>query len=189
MARILHIVLAVLVVLGGNLSHADEDPTTRARLLFDSGRRHFELTEYDAALVDFKEGYRLKDDPVFLYNIALCHRLLGRKAEALQFFKNYLNRRPDAPNRDDLERKIAALDGEIASESKARLVAGVEKPPPPSTDSLVVTAPPPAKKPLYKRWWLWTTIGGVVVAGVAVGLGLGLTQGDGRHYGFARVQF
>ena len=192
----------MVVVLGG-IAHsapvADEDPTSRARQLFDSGRRHFELTEYDAALVDFKEGYRLKDDPVFLYNIGLCHRLLGRKSEALQFFKNYLNRRPDAPNRDDLERKIAALDQEIASEQKARLVAGVEKPPPPADARLVVVAPAdarlvvaapvPPRRPVYKRWWLWTTVAGVVVVGVAVGLGVGLTQTNGSHYGFARLQF
>ena len=27
-------------------------------------------------------------------------------------------------------------------------------------------------KPLYKKWWLWTAVGGVVVVGVAVGVGL-----------------
>jgi len=185
MARVIVMALVVILVVVSTVG-ADEDPTARARQLFDSGRRHFELSEYDAALEDFKEGYRLKDDPVFLYNIGLCHRLLGRKVEALRFFKNFLNRKPDAPNREDLEHKIAALDEEIASEAKARQAAGVEKPPPPE----IRLEPAPAPKPVYKRWWLWTTVGGAVVVGVAVGLGVGLTQTDGSaRYGFARVQF
>jgi hypothetical protein len=107
--------------------------------------------------------------------------------EALRFFKNYLNRKPDAPNREDLEKKIAALEEEIASEAKAKTAAGVEKPPPPT---VVITEPPPPPKPIYKRWWLWTAVGGAVAVGVAVGLGVGLTQTDGSaRYGFARVQF
>jgi hypothetical protein len=31
--------------------------------------------------------------------------------------------------------------------------------------------------PLYKRWWLWATVGGAVsIAAVGLGLGLGLSQ-------------
>ncbi len=32
---------------------------------------------------------------------------------------------------------------------------------------------PPEKKPLYKQWWLWTIVGGVVVAGAVTGGVLG----------------
>ena len=35
--------------------------------------------------------------------------------------------------------------------------------------------PIPAQTPVYKKWWLWTIVG-VVIAGGAVGLGVGLTQ-------------
>jgi hypothetical protein len=37
-----------------------------------------------------------------------------------------------------------------------------------------LTHPAPVRTPLYKRWWLWTTVG-VVVAGAGVGLYFGLT--------------
>lgn len=30
--------------------------------------------------------------------------------------------------------------------------------------------------PIYRRWWLWTIVGGVVVVGGAIGLGLGLSN-------------
>jgi hypothetical protein len=33
-------------------------------------------------------------------------------------------------------------------------------------------------KPVYKKWWLWTIVGGVAVgAALGVGLGLGLSNG------------
>lgn len=38
------------------------------------------------------------------------------------------------------------------------------------------SAPPSERTPVYKKWWLWTIVGGVVVVGVGVGLGIGLTQ-------------
>jgi hypothetical protein len=158
---------------------ADEDPTSRARALFDSGRRHFELTEYEAALEDFKEGFRVKDNPVFLYNIGLCHRLLNHKQEALLFFKSYRVREPDAP---EIDRRIAALEQEIAAEARAKVET--PRPPPPPLP------PPPAPTPVHRKWWLWTAVGGIVAASLAVGLGVGLTRDspEGR-YTFPRVQF
>ena len=42
------------------------------------------------------------------------------------------------------------------------------------TDSTAGTPTPLQPTPLYRKWWLWTIVGGVVVAG-AVGLGVGLT--------------
>ncbi len=177
---------------------ASADPTAQARTLFESGRRHFDLTEYDAALEDFKAGYRLKDDPVFLYNIGLCHRLLNHKPEALRFFKSYLERSPEAPNRPQVEHNIDALNEEIASETQARAAAQSEKmvsgPPPDAvgspaqTPELIATteAAPPAHK---RRWWIWATVGGVVVVGLAVGLGVGLGTPSSGHTLFPKVQF
>jgi hypothetical protein len=40
---------------------------------------------------------------------------------------------------------------------------------------------PVAQVPVYKRWWLWTTIG-LVVAGAATGVALALTRDDTSEY-------
>jgi hypothetical protein len=95
---------------------------------------------------------------------------------------------PNPPNREELKRTVASLEQAIADErtAKSRPPMGVapgEEPPEPSTPPAPVvapapTAPPPPTHaerptPVYKKWWLWTIVG-VVVAGAAVGLGVGL---------------
>jgi tetratricopeptide (TPR) repeat protein len=108
--------LGLVVALGGV---AAADDASAAKRYFVSGSKHFDLGEYSDALNDFKEGYRLKDDPVFLYNIAQCHRLLNQNTEALRAYKTYLRRAPNAPNRDEVERKIAAIEEAQAAANKA----------------------------------------------------------------------
>ncbi len=43
---------------------------------------------------------------------------------------------------------------------------------------VVVEKPPPAEKPVYKKWWLWTAAAVVVVAGVGIGLSVGLSSSN-----------
>jgi hypothetical protein len=58
---------------------------------------------------------------------------------------------------------------------------GVDTSTPPAT---VLVETPPPRKPVYKRWWLWTVVGAVVVgAGLGVGLGLGLSHPHGQPVG------
>lgn len=90
---------------------ADEDKVL-AKQHFESGARHFDLSEWEQALLEFKEAYRLKPDPTFLYNIAQCHRKLGNLDEALTFYRTYLRRAPDARNRNEVERRIADLEAD-----------------------------------------------------------------------------
>ena len=75
--------VAVLVTLGlalglasGAVASPDQDKVL-AKQHYESGASHFDLAEYEQALVEFKEAYRLKPDATLLYNIAQCHRKLG----------------------------------------------------------------------------------------------------------------
>jgi tetratricopeptide (TPR) repeat protein len=199
--------LSVLCAPGG--ARADQN-TEEARRLYESATRHFDLTEYEAALNDFKEGYRRKDDPVFLYNIAQCYRLLNKNDDALKFYRNYLRRAPDAPNRDEVEKRIATLQESIAAAERARQTppqgtlappsvpgtapsqeppaqkpggtSAAAEPAPPAAHADLTASAPPTKTPVYKKWWLWTTVGIVVAAGVGVGVGLALSSPSSRSY-------
>jgi len=53
-------------------------------------------------------------------------------------------------------------------------------------------SPPPAvapARPWYKKWWVWTVVAGVVVAGAAVGLGVGLSQSESTPSGGWDIDF
>ena len=44
-----------------------------------------------------------------------------------------------------------------------------------------------AKTPIYKKWWLWTIVGAVVVVGVGVGVGVALSSGPSFKENFAEI--
>jgi tetratricopeptide (TPR) repeat protein len=186
--------LAVLVLASSfalpAVAHAD-DSRTRAKAIYDAGVLQYNLGEFERALDHFKAAYETRPDPILLFNIAQCHRMLGHTRAALFAYRAYLREVPDAPNRREVERQQAILETELrrAPETPAEPAA----PPPASTPpasttpstaaapaTAVATPAPTAaandrpRKPLYKQWWLWTAVGAVVVAGVAVGLGVGL---------------
>jgi tetratricopeptide (TPR) repeat protein len=45
-----------------------------------------------------------------------------------------------------------------------------------STSGATASTTQDRPRPLYKRWWLWTAVGGAVAIGLGVGLGVGLTR-------------
>ncbi len=180
----------ILVTLATAFSAAAEDKEA-ARKAFSEGSRYYNLSQYSDALEAFKRAYWNFEDPSFLYNIAQCHRALQHKQEAITFYRNYLRNAPGTPKRAEVERLIADLE-EAQRQDKAVATAPPEgtiaATPPPTASSpptatpapaLVATsAPPQAEKPLYKRAWLWGVVAGaaVVVAGVAIGVGIGTSS-------------
>ena len=205
-------ILVGVMQIASPAARAGIDDTETARRLYESATRHFDLTEYEAALNDFKEGYRHKDDPVFLYNIAQCYRLMNKNDEALKFYRSYLRRAPNAPNRDEVERRISTLQESIAAADRARqtppqttlppsnikpsadapateatTTAPAEAPPPPSSSTATptttsVTATAPPRHTPVYKKWWLWTIVGVVAVGAGVGLGIGLSSSSTRSY-------
>jgi tetratricopeptide (TPR) repeat protein len=165
------------------------------------GLQHFSLGEFEEALRLFKESYRNSDDPILLFNIGQCHRQLNQKGDALRSYRVFLSQVPNAPNRDEVKQLIVTLEGQLqqdqaAKEQPPQGTIDPAKPDkargthPPARDpdhqavrdapSGIATTAPSQRQvdrhatPLYKRWWLWTVVGGVVLAGAAVGLGVGI---------------
>jgi tetratricopeptide (TPR) repeat protein len=172
-------------------SVARAEDRERARQHFKEGAQHFDLGEYKEALSSFKEAYRDYEDPTFLFNIAQCFRQLGDKEQAIRSFRTYLAKVPDAPNSDDVKHTIATLQEAIDKERAARsgppqgtlepsrpepTVAPTPSPAP----SVVETKPVDRGTPVYKKWWLWTLVG-VVVVGAAVGAGVGVATARPPH--------
>ena len=88
---------------------ANKDAAARAASHADKGRRLYDLRRYDPAIKEFEQAYQLDNDPAHLYNIAQAHRLANHIPEAIAAYEAYLDRLPTAPNRPDIERRIAEL--------------------------------------------------------------------------------
>lgn len=182
----------VFLALGARPAGADE--RGKARAAFRAGSQHYNLGEFQQALDSFREAYRNVEDPTFLFNIAQCERQLGHKREAIREYRAYLNNAESASNRESVQQTIVQLQKEVDEEDQrvkaAAEAAEAAKPsvtpapvitptlaPTAATPALVASAPPPAEhKPAYKRWWVWTIVGGVVVAGAAATAAVLLTR-------------
>jgi tetratricopeptide (TPR) repeat protein len=157
-----------------------EDARTQARGHFEAGRKLYQVGEYGAALTEFQRAFLLKEDPVFIYNIAQCHRQLGDGRQAITFYKRYLGTNPPAANRQQVQKLIADLERAQSSEpapvpSPPPVRLAAPEPPPPAPSAIVASAPPPSPpdQPIYGRWWFWTGVAAVVAGGVATALLVG----------------
>ena len=80
-----------------------KEAVTAAEQHYDAGTRLYNLAEYDAAVAEFKEAYKLDPQSFYLFNIAQAYRQKNDCALATTFFKNYLRADPKAKNRAKVE--------------------------------------------------------------------------------------
>jgi len=156
------------------------------------GQRHLEHGRYQDAVAEFRRAYELRAEPRLLLGIAESYRLLGIVDRALFFYERYLAALPEqAADRAEIEQKMAVLE-----QARARAAA----PPPlpaPRLDHDVVIVPvdaraePARPAPPWRRWWFWTAIGALAVAGAFTVLALtrddqgsqpGTALGEKRFY-------
>lgn len=185
----------VLLALLSGAANAADDVREQAMAHFKEGQKHFNLGEFDAALRDFREAYRLKDDPALLFNIGQSQFKLGDLAGALHSYRAYLRSSKEAPNRPEVERRISEIEKRIgragdgpspmppAAPPAAWPAAGSSEqagtPPqlaapsapatPPPAPMVAAPAPPepPPSGAIYTRWWFWTVVGVLVVGSAA----------------------
>ncbi len=82
--------------------------------------------ELDDALAAYQSAYTIDPSPETTYAIAELHERLGHKEDAVRFYERYLMAAKDAPNRDTVTRKLAAL------QSTAKPTTVVHTTPPPA---------------------------------------------------------
>jgi tetratricopeptide (TPR) repeat protein len=164
---------------------ASADNKAEARQAYLEGSKYYDLNQFSEALESFKRAYWHHEDPAILFNIAQCHRALGHKKEAIDFYRSFLRKAPEVRNRDELQKIIADLENAIEREKAVAtapprgMMASGDKSAEPARKTVepISSAPPPAQsdRPPKKRAWVWGVVGGaVLVVGMALGLGLGL---------------
>jgi tetratricopeptide (TPR) repeat protein len=95
-------------------SHDEE-----ARALFEAGRIAFRDGRFEEARGHFLRSYELSGRAELLYNIASADDRLRHDDAALRGFEQYLAEVADAPNRAEVEARIAVLRAAIAANTPA----------------------------------------------------------------------
>jgi tetratricopeptide (TPR) repeat protein len=121
------------------------------------GHRLSALARYEEAIAEFRRAYEQRADPRFLYHIAESYRQLGSKQQAIFYYDRYLIGAPKAPDREEVEQRIADLGGMPGRSVRPRPRLLLE----PSEEVQVTAQPSP-----WRRWWFWTAVGVTLAAGV-----------------------
>src|SRR5262245_43542283 len=124
----LPLLLLLAISLAAGVARATDDTIAKARARYESGVTHYNLGEYQAALVEFTEAYRLKRDPAFLFNIGQSHRQLGEHEKAIRVYRTYLREAPNSRRRADVERLIATAEAELTARRAQLPPTGIERP-------------------------------------------------------------
>jgi hypothetical protein len=153
---------------------AAHDEEARAR--FSAARLAYADGRFDDALEDFTRAYALSGRPALLFNIASAADRLRRDQEALEAYEGYLEQVPDVDNRRFIESRITLLRERIADDEQRSAERGVPTPQEAASESAHVVGAPgdgprdAGERRVVSRWWFWTGVAAVVVAGVLTGV-------------------
>ncbi len=134
--------LALLVLLAAGPKSEAKRLEHRASVAFTAG-------DAKTALAEALEAYRLDPQPAYILSIAKYQEALGHWNRAAAAYREYLNKLPEASNKDEVLQLIAKADshsgeasGPTADVPAVALVAPAEAPPPlVSTEGQLVAAP------------------------------------------------
>jgi tetratricopeptide (TPR) repeat protein len=186
---------AVLLMVVAAAPVARADDVSQARDHFRKGSKAFDLGHYAEAIKEYEAAYDLKEDPALLFNIAQAYRLDGDNQNAVRVYKSFLHRMPEAPNRVEVQRRIAELEKVIEQQGRAKegppegTLSPTDRPatPPPIASPSVPVAtptpqgsveatavPPPDSHPGRNKKIAGLAVAGVGVAGIAAGIAFGV---------------
>ncbi len=138
-----HIALSLMMVAPTIAVGATPAEQKQAQEIYGEGVAAFKAKDYEAALARFEAAHALDPSPVLLYNMARANEELGRPAAAATAYEAYLQAYPDAPDRDDVERRIRimrAILGNIEDNNQQALTATSVQPQPTSLRPFAYTA-------------------------------------------------
>jgi len=118
----------------GRVQARGDDAATEARRHAQRASNLAASGKCRQAVAEWNKAMAILRDPALLFNRGECYRKLGDVDSALEDYRQFLSDMPKAPNRAEVERRIAEL---TAPKEK-------EKAPPPPPVPVVVAAPPSA---------------------------------------------
>jgi tetratricopeptide (TPR) repeat protein len=86
--------------------------------LFDQSAAAYDAGQFARAAELLKEAYKLRPDPVLLYNLARAYEGMGALPDAVQAYADFLAADPTAKDRGAIEARIATLRAQIDEQSR-----------------------------------------------------------------------
>lgn len=127
-------------------------------------RRAFQERLFDRSIKDLQLAYALIPKPLYLFNIAQCHRRAGRQREALSYYQRFLREEP-AHKTPQTRLEAATYVTELTTLMREHELLEQEQ-----------------HRPLRKKAWFWSVLASATVAtGIALGVGLGVGLRDPRQ--------
>ncbi len=103
----------MLLALAALLVNAAASPPDRSYQLFLDAEQAYGEGRAEQAVKLLEEAYRLKPEPVLLYNLARAHETLGHLEQALDCYRRYLAADPKAEGRGAITARITALEQQL----------------------------------------------------------------------------
>jgi tetratricopeptide (TPR) repeat protein len=158
----------------------EAEAVRQSREHYRKGEEAYAAGRYDEAYGEFEKGYALAPRPVFLLNLAHTERRRGNLSNARALYLKFLLIEPQSKYAAEVKQVIQEIDSALSAEAATPAPAGpaeaIALPPAPpepaaaAPPAAVIVEPLPPPRPIYRRWWVWATAGGVVVAGLATTL-------------------
>lgn len=127
--------------------------------LFEQAQQQSKAGNLAEAQRLYKLAYEVEPDPALLFSIARVMHKQGLTQEAISFYRRFLS----SGSNDDVQ-KTKARNYLVELEPEVKVPPPSTALPPPPGNPPISTAV--ESKPVYKKWWFWTIIGGVVAGGV-----------------------
>jgi tetratricopeptide (TPR) repeat protein len=114
--------LVLSLILLPTLAAADDARSGRRRAA--AGDAEYKSGDFQKALSDFEEAYRILNEPALYFHIANCHRSLNHTEEAIRYYSMYLEEVPTAANAKAVRKIIAELKSRTGTPAPGPKPAG-----------------------------------------------------------------
>lgn len=150
------------------------DPTCNE--MYERARTLSKANQYEAALVLYQQTFAMRPLPWLLLNVGRMQQKIGRHDQAVGTFRKLLDWNAKQPEDDQsnlADEEVLAKAREYRTQAETAIAEQQKQNP-----GAMASGPPVDQTPITRKWWFWTIVGGTVVvgAGLAVGLGVGLSN-------------
>ena len=166
--------LAFVCLLGATTALAQAKDTEAAKRHYLAGKDALTKKDTDRAVREFVQAYDLSKDPTMFKQIGAAYESGGRNMEAAIYYRRYLNEASNAPDADEIRKRIEKLDAPPQAPA----------PPVPAQPAPTAPAPPEATSipPTPSSFVEEESRGWRTAAWVSVGLGaVAVTTGIWRR--------